>query len=90
VVARIRAVRGRERTVEVALKDLLAPTRAEAGCRAYDLFQNMETPCEFALVEEWEGEAAHEAHMRAPHVQRMLAEAGPFLAAPPEIRRYPA
>lgn len=90
VIARVRAARGRESTVEVALRGLLAPTRAEPGCVRYELFQNVEAPGDFIVDEEWRDEAAHALHMRSEHVARMLAEAGSYLAGPPDIRRYPA
>ena len=88
VIARIRAVRGRESTVEVALRALLEPTRREPGCRRYELYRSVEDPRDFIFDEEWSDEVAHETHMKAPHVAQVLAEAGPFLAAPPDIRRY--
>ena len=89
VIARVCALPGRESTVEVALRQLVLPTRGERGCVRYELFQGLEDPHVFIFDETWESEAAHETHMRSPHLQRILAEAGPFLAGPPDIRRYP-
>ncbi len=70
------------------LGDLVAPTRREAGCIGYDLFQNADHPVEFVTVERWRDAAAADAHMRTPHVSAAIGKAGPLLAAPPAIHRF--
>jgi quinol monooxygenase YgiN len=90
VIARIRTRRERETTVEVALKQLIAPSRAEPGCLRYELYRGVEDRGLFLIDEEWASEAALDAHAKSPHITKVLAEAGPFLAEPPEIVRYRA
>ncbi len=90
VVARVRAKPGLQGTVEVALRGLLAPTRAEAGCVFYELYRSIEDPCAFCFVEEWKDRAALDAHSKSAHLQAALAQAGPFIAGAPEIREYTA
>jgi quinol monooxygenase YgiN len=70
------------------LMGLVAPTRKEAGCLAYEIFQNRADPCDFTFVEEWASEAALDAHWATPHVQDALARGVPLLAAAPDDRRY--
>ena len=70
------------------LMGLVAPTRQEAGCLSYEIFQNRADPCDFTFVEEWASDAALDAHWKAPHVQDALARGVPLLAAAPDDRRY--
>jgi quinol monooxygenase YgiN len=64
---------------------LTEPTRQEAGCVAYEVFQQQAAPHVFQTLETWRGEADAQSHMQTPHVAAAFATAGPLLAAPPEI-----
>jgi quinol monooxygenase YgiN len=88
VVAHIIAREGQESRVLAELEKLVEPTRAEAGCRKYELFVNKENPADFVFVEEYESDNAFQAHMDSKHVAAAIAEAVPLLAAAPDIRRY--
>ena len=74
--------------IREALLTLIDPTRAETGCVAYELLQDSSDPTKFAFVEEWESDAALDAHMETEHFQAAVARATEFLGAPPDIRRY--
>lgn len=60
---------GREEELKTELMALSAPTRAEPGAIAYDLYQSKEKPNEFLRFEIWKSEEALEAHKRTPHIQ---------------------
>ena len=54
-------------------------TRAEAGCRAYAFWQDIEDATHFRVYEEWDDQAALDAHFDTPHMQvwrAALAEGG--------------
>lgn len=85
VVAVITAKPGSEDAVRAALEGLVAPTREEAGCRAYDLSESAAAPGTFITVEEWDDPSDLDAHMQTPHIQSALAVLGTELAAPPAI-----
>jgi quinol monooxygenase YgiN len=68
--------------------DLAGPTRQEAGCVSYEVFQQQPSPHVFQTVEQWRSEADAQSHMQTPHVAAAFATAGPLLAAPPEILAY--
>jgi quinol monooxygenase YgiN len=70
------------------LVGIVEPTRAENGCIAYELFQNNGDPTDFTFVEEWEDDAALDAHLETPHLIDAKAKLGDLLAAEPDIRRY--
>lgn len=68
VVAHIEAVAGHEALVREVLSGYCEPTRAEAGCLRYDLFEDLEHPGKFTFVEEWESEAHLQAHSQSDHL----------------------
>jgi quinol monooxygenase YgiN len=76
VVARWTARAGNEEGVGQALGKLTAPSRAEPGCRAYQPLQSLEDPREFLIYEEYDDEAAYDAHASSEHFQRYALEEG--------------
>jgi quinol monooxygenase YgiN len=68
VVARIV---GRPETLDelaALLEGLVAPTRAEAGCHQYEMLRSTSDPTLFTFVEEWESDAALDAHLATDHL----------------------
>lgn len=88
VVARMVANPGDVDEVRSILSGLVGPTRAEPGCIAYELLQNRHDPTDFTFVEEWEGDAALDAHLSSEHIRSARARLPGLLAAEPDIRRY--
>jgi quinol monooxygenase YgiN len=88
VILRLTAKSDKVAELKAVLVALVVPTRQEAGCISYEIFQNNADPCDFTFVEEWRDEAAINAHWATAHVQDALAKGIPLLAAPPEDRRY--
>ena len=85
VVAVITAKPGSEDAVRAALEALVEPTRAEAGCRSYDLSESVAAPGTFVTVEEWSDPSDLDQHLATEHVQSALATVGDHLAEPPAI-----
>ena len=71
-----------------ALAALVAPSRAEAGCAQYDLYQSADDPARFQTVERWASAEAAQAHLASDHVQAAFAAAGDLLAAEPVIQSF--
>jgi quinol monooxygenase YgiN len=67
------------------LVDLARKSRQEAGCLAYELYQQAGAPHVFQTMEQWKDKADADAHMASLHVGAALAAAGPLLAEAPEI-----
>lgn len=88
VIARITAQPGKEAELESILRALITPTRQEAGCISYQLLRHQSDVTEFTFVEEWQSDAAIDAHFETPHLQNALAQASELLACAPDIRRY--
>lgn len=60
---------GSDDAVKRELLSLTAPTRAEAGAIAYDLYQSVDRPGRFMRIEVWRDAAALEAHKLTPHLK---------------------
>ncbi len=88
IVARAIARAGTESRVREQFEALVEPTRAEPGCLSYELFVHEENPAEFLFVQEYQDEAAFDAHLASAHITAMLEVVLPLLAEPPDIRRY--
>jgi quinol monooxygenase YgiN len=69
----MQAVSGREQDLETQLRCLLAPTRNEAGCLAYELHSDPENPGKFMFYEKFQSQAALDAHVASPHFKKFLA-----------------
>ncbi len=63
VVGQMRAKSGHEGEVRTMLEALAAPSRKESGCLRYDVFEDKYYTGSFYTYEEWENEAALEAHL---------------------------
>jgi len=59
--------------VLAALKALVSPTRAEAGCMGYDLHTDNNDPTHFVFYEIWTDKAAMDQHMATPHIAAFRA-----------------
>jgi quinol monooxygenase YgiN len=86
VIAHIRANAEHIDTVRDVLTGYVQPTRAEAGCLVYDLFQNRADAAHFTFVEEWTDEAALDAHSKSAHITAGRARLSGLATA--EVVRY--
>ncbi len=85
VTARLHALPGMEERLVGELIPVVAKTRAEPGCLAYDLHQSRDEPTDFVLVEAWRSSADLESHLAMPYVRELGERARDVLAAPPEV-----
>jgi quinol monooxygenase YgiN len=63
---------GKQRQLQVALKAILEPTRAEPGCIRIHLYEASREPLAFFIHSEWVDDAAFDAHATLPHMTRFL------------------
>ena len=68
VVAHIHARPGNHELVGSELEKMIAPTRAEPGCKQYDLMTDINDPCHFVFFETWDSSESHQKHMDSSHV----------------------
>ena len=65
VIARSVARTGTEDQLRELLKRMLAPTRAESGCKLYELYES-DSKGRFYFYEIWESQAALNQHAASP------------------------
>ena len=63
VIAQMRAKSGHEAEVRTMVEGLPGPSRKEAGCLRYEVFEDKYYTGSFYTYEEWESEAALETHL---------------------------
>jgi quinol monooxygenase YgiN len=82
VVLQFDAKAGQNRSLATILETLIAPSQAEAGCKRYDAFGDMDEPSRFTVIEEWAVEQQWHAHLESPHVKAALAKLPELLTTP--------
>jgi quinol monooxygenase YgiN len=58
---------GREREAESFLRNLVAQSRKEPGCRTYTVHRSLDDPRTFFIYEQYDDAGALEAHRQTPH-----------------------
>ena len=84
VIARSVARKGRESQLRELLRGMLAPTRAESGCRLYELYES-DTKGRFYFYEIWESQTALDQHAESPHFKHLEKTVGELVREPFEV-----
>src|ERR1700723_2538821 len=84
VIARAVARKGRESQLRELLRGMLAPTRAEAGCKLYELHES-DSNGRFYFYETWESQAALDQHVATPHFRHLQQALGELIQGPFEV-----
>jgi len=84
VIARSVARRGSESQLKELLRGMLAPTRAESGCKLYELYESA-SEGRFYFYEIWESQAALDQHAASPHFKHLEQTVGGLLQEPFEV-----
>ena len=88
VIARVRPRSDRHDEFVALLKEVQEASRADDGCLNYGYFSEVADATSFVAVEEWRDMQALEAHLRQPHVARLIAALPEHADAPPEIAAH--
>lgn len=84
VIARAEAREGKAEELKQVLRKLVMPTRAEQGCRFYELFES-NLPGVFYFNELWNSQADLNAHARNAHFLAVMAQAKELVKVPMEV-----
>ncbi len=84
VIARSVARKGKESQLRELLRGMLAPTRAESGCKLYELYES-DLKGRFYFYEIWESQAALDQHAASPHFKHLEQTVGEFVQEPFEV-----
>ncbi len=74
VLAKWTAKEGLEDRLTEIIEEMTEPSRAESGNRYYQAQRSVEDARVFLLYEQYEDEAAYQAHMDSPHFTRLVKE----------------
>jgi quinol monooxygenase YgiN len=84
VIARFVAGNGKEDQLRAVLQGMLAPTRAESGCKLYELYES-NSKGRFYIYEIYESQAALDQHAASPHFEHLQQTVGELLHEPFEV-----
>jgi (4S)-4-hydroxy-5-phosphonooxypentane-2,3-dione isomerase len=79
---------GKEEEAVGYLRELIPASRKEPGCRMYVVHRGKEDPRMFFIYEQYDDEAALEAHRNSSHFQRYGKNGLQTIAATREPRLY--
>jgi quinol monooxygenase YgiN len=79
IFARFHAGPGNEGAVEAALREVVPPTRAEAGCVSLNTFRSTRDPQLFYLHSRWVDKAAFDLHATLPHTVKFIEAVRPLI-----------
>ncbi len=84
VIARSVARGGRENQLRELLRGMLAPTRAESGCKLYELYES-DSKGRFYFYEIWESQTALDKHAASPHFKHLEQTVGELVQEPFDV-----
>jgi quinol monooxygenase YgiN len=88
VKARARVKPEARETAIGAARAMRDASRAEDGCRDYNFWFAFDDDHELLVYEEWDDQAALDAHFQTPHLQEFAQAIPTFVDGAPEITRY--
>jgi quinol monooxygenase YgiN len=84
VIARCVSREGKQDQLRALLQGMLAPTRAEAGCGLYELYES-DSGGRFYFYEKWASQAALDQHIATPHFKHLEQHLGELVREPLEV-----
>jgi quinol monooxygenase YgiN len=87
VFGRFHARPGLESAVGEAVRNVLGPTREEAGCLSIHAFRSTRDPRLFYVHSRWTNESAFENHTGLPHTVRFIERVEPLIDHPLDVTR---
>lgn len=79
VIATLKMKPGAAEALAPAIAAIIAATRTEKGCIAYDLHRSLSDPQTHVFVEKWESRADLTAHSKQPHLAAWREAYSPWL-----------
>ncbi len=84
LIVRIVAKEGKTEELKVLLRRLLRPSRAERGCRYYELFESNNAGL-FFFHELWNSQEELDAHIASKHFTEIYPAASALMKEPMEV-----
>ena len=83
----LRARAGKEGAVEDAIRNVIPPSREEAGCISLNAFRSTRDAQLFYIHSRWVDEDAFELHAGLPHTVQFLERVQPLIDHPLDVTR---
>lgn len=90
IFSRFHAKPGLEGEVERAIRDVVGPSREEAGCLKMQAFRSTSDPRLFYIHSRWVDEAAFELHANLPHTVAFIEHVERSIDHPLDVARTEA
>lgn len=74
IIAKSVVKKGEETTFMNLAKELIEKSRIEKGCFSYDLYEDIDHPGIFVLIEEWKDEDAVQLHNQSDHSKKIVPQ----------------
>lgn len=87
IFGRFHARPGHEGAVEEALRNVVGPSRQEAGCLDIQAFRSTRDPRLFYIHSRWVDEAAFDRHAGLPHTVRFVEHVQALIDHPLDVTR---
>ena len=71
-----------------AATEMMQATRKEPGCHSYTMSADLEDPGRFQIFEEWDSQAALDAHFATPHMASFQAAVGGLGIRDMQVQKY--
>lgn len=88
VIARLKAIKGKEEEMVAVLKGLIANVKNEEGTLVYTLNRLQQDPSVFLFYEKYADADALVAHSSTPYFKQSFKDLKPLLAEPPVIEMF--
>ena len=69
------------------MREMIAITKQEDGCIAYDLYEAVDGSG-VVMIELWESQEALDRHMESEHFKKFVPASGVYQEGPPTIRVF--
>jgi quinol monooxygenase YgiN len=86
MVVHFKVKRDQVEAVLAGAKKAVPASRAEKGCMAYDVQQNLEDPAEFFVLETWRDAKALQFHAGTDHFAEFIKVIGAAVEEAPQMR----
>ena len=70
------------------MREMIATTKQEDGCIAYDLYEAADGSGKVVMIEMWESKEALDRHMESDHFKKFVPGGKAYTAGPPDIQIF--
>jgi quinol monooxygenase YgiN len=88
IVAKSKVKQCKKEEYMILAEELVRESRKEKGCKSYNLYEDMNDPSIFTIIEEWIDEEAIKLHNESKHFTAIIPKLSELREAKPEVNLY--